>query len=197
VKLFELVKLMIEQTSEFHARALRVIGQDLAQLMPENVTIELDGNSFVAHGLCTKNRTEDQTPAELLMRLKKFFGKMAAAIIRPPTREPDLEFVPFTRTYNVADIDHLDEQATNRRGNVSALPDIYTLGERLRTIGKVIDAQNGRIIRIFKDLHQIVFEYRDAEGQTRKEELNNTELYQLQQRYASERSGVIANKSAE
>jgi hypothetical protein len=122
---------------------------------------------------------------------------MATAIIGPPTSGPDLEFVPFTRTYNVDDIDHLDGQETNRRGNVSALPDIYTLGERLRTIGKVIDAQNGRVLRIFKDLHQIVFEYRDADGQTRKEELNNTELYQLQQRYASERGGVIVNKSAE
>ncbi len=197
VKLFELVKLMIEQASGFHARALRVIGQDLAELMPENVAIELDGNSFVAHGLCAKNRIEDQTPAELLTRVKKLFDKMATAIIGPPTCGPDLEFVPFTRTYNVDDIDHLDGQETNRRGNVSALPDIYTLGERLRTIGKVIDAQNGRVLRIFKDLHQIVFEYRDADGQTRKEELNNTELYQLQQRYASERGGVIANKSAE
>lgn len=195
VKLFELVKLMIEQTSGFHARALRVIGQDLAALMPENVAIELDGNRFVAHGLCAKTRIEDQTQTAPLKKLKKLFGKMAAAIMGPPTRGPDLEFVPFTRTYNVDDIDHLDGEGTNRRGNVSDLPDIYTLGERLRTIGKVIDAHNGRIIRIFKDLHQIVFEYQDADGQTRKEELNNTELYQLQQRYASER-GVIVNKSA-
>jgi hypothetical protein len=196
VKLFELVKLMIEQTSGFHARALRVIGQDLAALLPENVAIELDGNRFVAHGLCAKTRIEDQTPAEVLTRVKKLFGKMAAAIIGPATRAPDLEFGPFTRTYNVDDIDHLDGEGTDRRGHVSDLPDIYTLGGRLRTIGKVIDAHNGRIIRIFKDLHQIVFEYRDADGQTRKEELNNTELYQLQQRYASERGGVIVSESA-
>ena len=177
---------MVEQTSGFYARALRVIGQDLAALVPENVAIELDGDNFVAHGLCAKNRIEDQTSAAPLTKLKKFLGKMGAAVTRP-AREPDLEFVPFTRTYNITDIDRLDEIGTNRRGAAENMPDIYTLGERLRTIGKVIDAQNGRIVRLFKDLHQIVFEYRDADGHARKEELSNTELYQLQQRYASER----------
>ena len=51
MQLFELVKLMIEQTSGFYARALRVIGQDLADLVPENVTIELQDETFIAHGL--------------------------------------------------------------------------------------------------------------------------------------------------
>jgi hypothetical protein len=46
------------------------------------------------------------------------------------------------------------------------------------------------VIRIFKDLHQIVFEYRDSNGQVRKEELTNTELYQLQQSYAARRGSV-------
>ena len=81
-------------------------------------------------------------------------------------------------------------RATGRRGNPEGMPDIYTLDERLRTIGKVIDGHNGRVIRIFKDLHQIVFEYQDGNGQSRKEELNNTELYQLQQSYAARRSSV-------
>ncbi len=194
MQLFELVKLMIEQTSGFYARALRVIGQDLADLVPENVTIELQDETFIAHGLCTKSRIDEKN-ASSLASLKKAFGKMAAAIVRPPIHEPELEFVPFTRTYNSDDIDRLDEQATNQRGYTDGMPDIYTLGERLRTIGKVIDARKGRIVRVFKDLHQIVFEYWDADGQSRKEELDNTELYQLQQRYAAERTGVEADES--
>jgi hypothetical protein len=44
-------------------------------------------------------------------------------------------------------------------------------------------------VRLFKDLHQVVFEYQDTDGKARKQELNNTELYQLQQRYATERTG--------
>jgi hypothetical protein len=150
---------MIEQTSGFHARALRVIGQDLADLMPENLAIELHGNEFVANGLCTKSRIKDQSSTTPWGSLKK----------------------PF---------DRLDRQGTNRRGVANGLPDIYTLGERLRTIGKVIDAHNGRIVRIFKDLYQIIFEYQDAQGSSRKEEMSNTELYQLQQRYAASRRGA-------
>lgn len=189
MKLFELVKLMMQQTAGFHARALRVIGQDLAALVPESVTIELQDEAFVAQGLCTKSRMEESN-ASSLASLKKAFGKMASAIVRPPMREPELEFVSFSRTYKTDDIDRLDKQATQHRGRADAIPDIYTLGERLRTIGKVIDAHNGRIVKIFKDLHQVVFEYQDAEGRSCKEEMNNTELYQLQQRYAAERTGA-------
>jgi len=113
-----------------------------------------------------------------------------AGMLRPPSHEPDLEFVPFSRTYKISDIEHLDESATLGRGNHDGIPDIYTLGERLRTIGKVIDGHNGRVIRIFKDLHQIVFEYQDGNGQSRKEELNNTQLYQLQQSYTAGRGSI-------
>ena len=187
---------MIEQTSGFHARALRVIGQDLADLMPENLAIELHGNEFVANGLCTKSRIEDTSSTTLWGNLKKLFDRVAG-IIRAPVREPDLEFVPFSRTYNANDIDRLDRLGTNRRGTANGLPDIYTLGERLRTIGKVIDAHNGRIVRIFKDLHQIMFEYQDAQGSSRKDEMTNTELYQLQQRYAAGRGGANPNESGE
>jgi hypothetical protein len=191
VNLSGLLKLMVHQTSGFHARALRVIGQDLARLVPENIAIELQGDSYVAHGLCAKNRMEDKdSPQSLsLCKVKKFLTRMAG-IIRPPSGEPDLEFVPFTRTYKITELEHLDESATGRRGNREEIPDIYTLGERLRTIGKVIDGHNGRVIRIFKDLHQIVFEYQDGNGRSRKEELNNTELYQLQQSYTARRGSV-------
>jgi hypothetical protein len=182
---------MVHQTSGFHARALRVIGQDLARLVPENIAIELQGENFVAHGLCAKNRMQDRVSPLSLCAMKKFFTRMAR-MLRPPSHEPDLEFVPFTRTYKISDLEHMDESATGRRGNRDDIPDIYTLGERLRTIGKVIDGHNGRVIRVFKDLHQIVFEYQDGNGQSHKEELNNTELYQLQQRYAAGRGSVAS-----
>ena len=186
MKLFELLKLMVEQTSGFYARALRVIGQDLAGLVPENIAIELQGDTFVARGLCAKNRMDGIACSSSTRALKQVLARIAA-IVRPRPREPNLEFVPFTRTYQFADLERLDESAAVRRGHPGGIPDIYTLGERLRTIGKLIDARHGKVIRIFKDLHQIVFEYQDADGQARKEELNNTELYQLQQSYAARR----------
>jgi len=186
---------MLEQTAGFYARAFRVIGQDLADLLPESLAIELRGEEFLASGFCTKSRMEEIEAARAGVGIRKFLDKFADALTGPPHREPDLEFVPFSRTYSIRDIDLLDSVGTNRRDNHGGIPDIYSLGERLRTIGKVIDGQNGRIVKIFKDLHQIVFEYHDAEGKPRKEELNNTELYQLQQRYAAERSDPGGDES--
>jgi hypothetical protein len=195
VKLIELVKMMIDQAPGYYARALRVIGQDLADLIPENLAIELQGDNFVAQGLCTKSRIGEQNPATPWANLSRLCITLFGKIFRTSGREPDLEFVPFSRTYNARDIDRLDKQGTQQR-NITSMPDIYTLGERLRTIGKVIDAHNGRIVRVFKDLHQIIFEYQDAAGTARKEELSNTELYQLQQRYAAERGSLNPPASA-
>lgn len=188
MNILELVKRMIEQAPGYYARALRVIGQDLADLFPENLAIELQGDSFVANGMCSKNRIEDPSVATPWSGLKRIGEKLLTRMLKTRPGEPDLEFVPFSRTYNAQDIDRLDIQGTKNR-NSSGMPDIYSLGERLRTIGKVIDAHNGRIVRVFKDLHQVVYEYQDGDGRVRKEELNNTELYQLQQRYAAERGG--------
>jgi hypothetical protein len=185
----------MEQTTGFYARALRVIGQDLAAFFPENLAIELNGDDFVANGLCAKSRMHDQGTSSW-MSVKKLVDRVSD-IIRVPKHEPDLEFVPFTRTYSAHDIDRLDHQKIDHRGDEGGMPDIYSLGERLRTIGKVIDAQNGRAVKIFKDLHQIIFEYQDAEGKARKEELSNTELYQLQQRYAAGRGGSNEPKPSE
>jgi hypothetical protein len=185
----------MEQTSGFYARALRVIGQDLAGLIPESLAIELRGNDFVANGLCAKSRMEEQNSTSWT-GMKKLVDRVSD-IIRVPNHEPDLEFVAFRRIYNPNDIERLDSQESDRRGDDSGMPDIYSLGERLRTIGKVIDAQNGHVVKIFKDLHQIIFEYQDGEGKSRKEELSNTELYQLQQRYAAGRSGSNETKTSE
>ncbi|HXF75029.1 MAG TPA: hypothetical protein VNN13_02970 [Methylomirabilota bacterium] len=184
------VKLMAEQASGYYARALRAIGQDLADLVPETLTVEIHGDRFVASGTCAKSRMEEQTAAT---SLKNLAGKFFKTLFQTPrSGEPELEFVPFHRTYNSQDIERLDALGTQRR-NRTGMPDIYTLGERLRTIGKVIDAHNGRAVRIVKDLHQVVFEYQDSSGAVHKEALNNTELYQLQQRHALERSAADAD----
>jgi len=186
----------MQRTSGFYARALRVIGQDLAALVPENLAIEVQGNDFIANGLCSKTRMEQLNSTSAWTGVKKFVDKVTG-IIRVSNHEPTLEFVPFNRTYNRSDIDRLDSQETNRRGGDGGMPDIYTLGERLRTIGKVIDAQNGRVVKVFKDLHQVMFEYQDSDGKSRKEELSNTELYQLQQRYAAGRGESSTSKTSE
>ena len=181
----------MEQFSGFHARALRAIGQDLADLLPDSMTIEPDGDSFLVHGICNRARLESQQANGGWSSLRKMGAMLRAGIIRPPMGEPDLDLTPFTRSYKAVDIDRLDARGNRRRYDAGGLPEIYSLAERLRTIGKVIDGHNGRLGKIFKDLHHIIFEYQDGENQLRKVELDNTQLYRLQRRYTSERSDNI------
>jgi len=178
----------MEQPSGRYARALRVIGQDLADLIPENLAIEPEGDSLVADGLCSRSRLETQEAEGNLTGLKKIGAKLRAGILKSSSGQPNLDLAPFHRNYNHDDIDRLDMQANAYRRGSGGMPEIYSLGERLRTIGKVIDGQNGEIIRIFKDLHHVVFEYRDAEGHPQKLEMDNTELYRLQRAHANERT---------
>ena len=178
----------MEQFSGYHARALRAIGQDLADLLPDSLTIEPDGANFLVHGMCNRARLESQESDGGWSGLRKMGAKLRAGILRPPRGEPDLDLTPFRRSYNAADIDRLDARGNQRRFGAGGIPEIYSLAERLRTIGKVIDGHDGRLGKIFKDLHHIIFEYRDSEDNLRKVELDNTQLYRLQRRYTSERS---------
>ena len=180
-----------------HARALRAIGQDLADLLPDSLTIESSGDSFIVHGMCNRARLESQQNSRGWNPLRKMSAKLRAGMIRPPIGEPDLDLTPFTRSYNAADIDRLDARGNQRRYGTGGLPEIYSLAERLRTIGKMIDGHKGRLGKIFKDLHHIIFEYRDGENRPRKVELDNTQLYRLQRDYALERSDNLPNDLSE
>ena len=175
----------------YHARALRAIGQDLADLLPDSMTIEPDGDNFIAHGMCNRARLDSQASNGERMSLRKIGAKLRAGILRPPRGEPDLDLTKFTRSYNAADIDRLDARGNQRRFGAGGIPEIYSLAERLRTIGKVNDGHDGRLGKIFKDMHHIIFENRDSEDNLRKVELDNTQLYRLQRRYTSERSDNI------
>jgi hypothetical protein len=178
----------MEQSSGRYARALRVIGQDLADLFPENLAIEHDGDNLLAEGLCSRSRLEAQEAEASLTGLKKIGAKLRAGILKPSTSEPVLDMVSFNRTYDPQEIDRLDQHGNAYRRDIGGMPEIYSLAERLRTIGKVIDGENGKIVRIFKDMHHISFEYLDADGKSHQQELDNTELYRLQRSYTTERT---------
>lgn len=183
---------MTEPGNGFHARALRAIGQDLSDLLPESLAIEPSGEDFIAVGMCSRARLESLDSGQAMTGLRKFSAKLRAGVLKPSPREPDLDLAPFKRTYRHVDIDRLDDLGNQRRIGVGGIPEIYSLAERLRTIGKLVDGHKGRIIRIFKDLHHVIFEYRDGDGNPRKVELDNTELYRLQRSHTGNRSDATA-----
>ena len=73
------------------------------------------------------------------------------------------------------------------RKNSEDKPDLYSLSERLRMIGRIVDANGGRLTKLFKDGNTIVFYYQDKDGETHRAEFSNLTLYKLQQQYYSQR----------
>jgi hypothetical protein len=88
------------------------------------------------------------------------------------------------------DISRIDEAGLQRRIQIGKIPDIHNLGEALRTIGRIIDADEGRLTRIFKDQRRVIFDYVVRGGEARKVEMTLTELYKVQQTYYQARSAA-------
>jgi hypothetical protein len=100
-----------------------------------------------------------------------------------PSPQTKSEPVSFTRTYYPEDINRLDALGAHRRAAGDKLPDIRSLGEMLRTLGRLVDAQQGCLIRVVKDQRRMMFEYHNTDGTKCSEELASLELLKLQHRY--------------
>jgi len=162
---------------QYYARALRAIGQDLEELRPEYVEIKQRGKDFIARGRCPAS-TLDGRPdvrSPLIQRLWEKMLHRDPNAASPKGQEPT---VPFVRRYSPEDIDRLDESKHANRNGLVATPDIHSLGEMLRTIGRLIDAEGGRLIKLSRDLQTVTFEYRDPQGASAKKQLSNLQLLQ-------------------
>ena len=179
-----MLTLKLSADSEEYTRALRVIGQDLADLFPERVEIETAGDKFVVRG---EHRDKSQHMVKnggvAVPGLKKLLRRNGTA----DSVDTSLSIVPFARTYAAEDIDRLEEAGTLHRKTGDDKPDLYSLSERLRMIGRIVDASGGKLTKLFKDGNTAVFHYQDKNGETHREELSNLTLYKLQQQYYSQR----------
>ena len=105
----------------------------------------------------------------------------------PARPDPGQEIVEFRRFYSSQDIDRLDQLRARLRGGRTRISDPRTLGESLRTIGRMIDANNCRLTLLKKSTDRLVVEYRDTDDQRQTEEFTNIELYKLQRSYYGNR----------
>jgi hypothetical protein len=176
---------------QFHARALRAIGQDLSDLFPESLEITLHGNNFLVNGRYVPRSADgkgSQKSIDLLDKLRqKFLREQPIA----PARERATEPVNFNRTYTPADIDRIDESGAGRRSNTENVPDIYSLGEILRMVGRIVDSGGGRLVELSRDKYGVTFESEDSNGRLQKSEFSSLQLYKLQQQYHAERGTYI------
>ncbi len=168
--------------SHDYASALRVIGQELADLLPLYLEIDVKGKEFVVSG---KGLSESETAKKSLL------GKVWNLLIRsdPATDLVDwqLKSVPFQRTYSQVDLSHWDDTHLKKRKSAADLPDIYSLGERLRIVGRMVNAKGGDLIHLTKTLTSVAFQYRDQDGAIHAEEYNADDLFRIQQEYYSAR----------
>lgn len=187
MKASEPFKVKGDRPSEYFARALRAIGQDLANLFPQQLEIECRGESFEVRARCDRKRLESKNPQVRKKGLGAFIGRVANYRLDKPAEESDV--VTHARTYKADDINRLDQSGVDRRTQAGKVPDIYSLGETLRTIGRIVDTNGGRLVSIFKDQRRVAFEYTDRKGSKCRTEMTSSELFKHQQRYYQERSG--------
>ena len=176
-----LQRMKLELLRQQYARALRVIGQDLADLFPETLTIEMSGDNFVAQGY---GRAEISTPKdnEQRRRSRTIWAKWS----RPsPKAEPSGS--AFERPYTPDEIDRLNEIGRSRRTHTAQRPDLYSLAERLRMIGRILDEKNGQLLTLSHNGNSVTFKYRDTQGEIHSEAYSTLTLYKLQHQYYSGR----------
>jgi hypothetical protein len=175
------------QPANYYARVLRAIGQDLAELFPVQLEIEERGRSTNVRVRCDRKRSESKLPPQAPKSgLGGIIRKLANYRLDREPDKPDL--VDVHRSYDPTDISRIDEAGLQRRVEIGRIPDIHNLAEALRTIGRIIDADGGRLNRVFKDSRRVLFDYVVSGGETRKVEMTATDLYKVQQSFYQTRS---------
>ena len=157
-----------------HAWALRTIGQDLADLWPEYLEIEFTGQLYIARGRAQTIEADSN---------KRVGGKVLGKLSRPGKRRNGQrrESSWFERSYPLHEIHRLDNHGSIQRKNYPNGPDIYILGERLRTAGKMIEAKDGQLVKLTLDNYRVTFTFRDSTGAIHNEEHSTPALYRSQQ----------------
>jgi hypothetical protein len=154
------------------AIALRAIGQDLTPLLPQTFELRFEDEAFLAHGVALRAAPEPEPQS----------GAPA---------ENEKKSAHFERRYTAEDVYRLDRAGRMKQSGLKKkTPDAASLSESLRTVGKVVDAKAGRLVRILKDeRNKITFEYVDSSGAMQREESHTLGVYQEQQKAIAERTG--------
>ena len=178
--------------AHFHARALRAIGQDVGNLYPLSLEISREGVNFRVDG---RHLPRDPAPGGAHAN-SAFLDNLRIKILRGPSPAPTAESptapISFNRTYTPADIDRLDDSGAHHRSGMDKVPDIYSLGEMLRMVGRLVDSDGGRLLKLSRDMSGVAFEYEDGSGQKQRRQFSSLQLYKLQQEYHAQRGTHVA-----
>jgi hypothetical protein len=177
----------LQTNSQDYARGLRAIGQDLADLLPKQLEIEVNGREFIARGQGVDAYSQGQGN-DKKATVRKLWNRLVHRHPESDIVEWYLSSIPFVRTYTQEDIKRLDDIGWSQRNAGAGIPEIYSLGERLRTVGRIVDARGGCLVNLFHNLDGVAFQYRDEPGQIHREEHTNDDLYRIQRQFLIGRS---------
>ncbi len=174
-----------------YARVLRVIGEDLQNLFPESLEIRTDGRDFIARGYA-RSKTSTSANPDVGSSRRTIWQILSRPSPKAHLGPPQPSLIKFERRYTNHDVNELDEVQASRRMDAARKdeirkPDLHSLKERLRMIGKLLEEKHSELTKMCYDANTISFEYRDGEGKIHQEEYSTLALYKLQQQYYSER----------
>lgn len=175
-------------TTVNYGKALRVIGQELAGLFPRVLEIATDGASFEVSGECHPNPFDAVKESVFKKAWKTFFSSVLAA----DSAQTSAPATRFSRRYDAAEIDRLDQINRARRTDNSRRADAYSLAERLRTMGAIIDANKGRLKFLRKEADRLSVEYWDPQGEIQTAKLTSVIMYRNRQRFDGRRQNSPA-----
>jgi len=170
-----------------YGKILRVIGQDIAGFFPRTLEITTNGVSFEAQGQCHPNPFE-AVKASFLNRIWRRVARKASTATPDEAQPP----VCFARSYDAVDIERLDQLYSANRGANTRRADAYSLSERFRTMGAIIDNKNGSLKRLHKEADRLFVEYWDAQGQLQSAKLTTVIFYRNQQQADPRRQNAPA-----
>ena len=164
-----------------YSRAMRAIGQDLTELFPKILEIEFDGANFIARGRSYLNPFQQYRKSSYKDVWRKLIGRKSDS----ETMVDEPVALEFERTYGAADIDRLDTlYSANRTGQLGR-PDNYSLAERLRVMGGIVDSRKGRLKRLHKNADNLFVEYWDPSDEIRTAKLTTVIMYRNPQEQLS------------
>ena len=167
------------------ATALRTIGQELADLLPLILKIEVKQDLFIVTGKGLPEPTRAEGGARKILKI--VWNSLVRHDAANDIVDWQLMSVPFARTYSQADLRRSDNHRLEGRLGTGGLPDIYSLGERLRIVGRIVQAKGGDLVQLTKTLNSVAFEYRQPDGAVHSEEYSGEELFRLQREYYADR----------
>lgn len=191
-KLKDQTEIQVLDTVQFHARALRAIGQDLSSLFPQSLEITLNGTNFQVVGRYVPRPVGEKGAKRDIYLLGKLRNKFRGDSPVASSEESAKGSINFNRSYTPSDIEGIDEAGCAHRNEPDTAPDIYSLGEMLRMVGRIVDSNGRRLQKLSRDTYGVSFEYEDGAGEIKQCELSSLQLYKLQQQYHAERGTYVA-----